>query len=682
MQAQRQTSREPQERVPLVFRWARAVLRLGKRVLFGDDIFISYARRDCATYAAELAAELVKCGFACRLDQWGAHPGKSTPPDLLGAVRRSGMLVVVGSAASLESQPMEDEIRAFPSTKRFIIPIDLCGCIRSAHWWPLLEGLHPEPEHGPAPSRSVLDRIIATASFWRRSRRLLALTIIALVVFLGLSIAASIARRAERAAARNAETARLSEVTAKSGAARAQLAEQQALTRQSQAESAHNHELAQYLYLRSLEPNAPSVALLTASVAAEASDLNTSELARQVPRQREVLATIAGGGVFSPDGKSFLMTENFEARVTDVSSARIRFRLPHKFTIDSTAFSPDSKHFFTLATDRTARVWNSTSGRLSFSAQCSDYIQDHSWAAEASWSPDSAYLLLSCENSVELLTTILVLDSSSGKSHNSFPNLTDSHVTFSPDGNLLLMRGTERRLELTDRDGSHKTSVPGDEFVDFSADSRLILTLSRDKQTALVANTGTGAAVATLPHPATIFSAQFSPDGKLAVTTSFDDTFRVWEVSSSKLTTSRRVQLPLSNSEASHYSATFSPDGAAILVGGTPPVLWASPSFSQAEALTAEVTEPAWRFSQPVVPAFTRDGRFVLAQFTRNAVGIWSAATRRLVALLVHPGEVRAAKFSTDGNLVFTLDDSGEKGTARVWDLHPRGARHGRSIQP
>ena len=44
------------------------------RFLFGDDIFISYLRKDGANYAAALANELSKPGrdFSCFLDQWGA----------------------------------------------------------------------------------------------------------------------------------------------------------------------------------------------------------------------------------------------------------------------------------------------------------------------------------------------------------------------------------------------------------------------------------------------------------------------------------------------------------------------------------------------------------------------------------------------------------------------------------
>src|SRR5688572_30107214 len=111
------------------------------RILFGHDVFISYSRGDSAIYAAKLAAELTVREFFCRLDQWGSRPGREVPPELLAALHRSSMLVVVGSASAASSSAMETEIREFLPTGRFIVPIDLSGTIRSARWWPLLEGL-------------------------------------------------------------------------------------------------------------------------------------------------------------------------------------------------------------------------------------------------------------------------------------------------------------------------------------------------------------------------------------------------------------------------------------------------------------------------------------------------------------------------------------------------------------
>src|SRR5258708_25505251 len=117
------------------------MLKFLSKFLFGDDIFISYSRADGAPYAAALANQLASRRLSCRFDQWGTVPGKDVPDDIRRALRRSGMLVVVATPKACESRAVEREIREFLPTKRLIVPVDLCGDISSARWWPLLEGL-------------------------------------------------------------------------------------------------------------------------------------------------------------------------------------------------------------------------------------------------------------------------------------------------------------------------------------------------------------------------------------------------------------------------------------------------------------------------------------------------------------------------------------------------------------
>lgn len=182
------------------------------RLLFGYDVFISYSRADSATYAARLASELTARGFFCRLDQWGSKPGKEVPQELLKDVRRSSMLVVVGSAAAAASSAVETEIREFLPTKRFIVPVNTDGAIRSARWWPLLEGLAvvEEPFSGSdptsAPARDTVERIDSTATFTRRTVRLRRFAVSALAIFGVLAGSAAVAGWRAGAAARLAAT--------------------------------------------------------------------------------------------------------------------------------------------------------------------------------------------------------------------------------------------------------------------------------------------------------------------------------------------------------------------------------------------------------------------------------------------------------------------------------------------
>ena len=70
------------------------------RFIPGDDIFVSYSRADAVRYAEGLASELADRGFSCRLDQWDSEPGADMQATLVRGLRRSAMLVILGTPAA------------------------------------------------------------------------------------------------------------------------------------------------------------------------------------------------------------------------------------------------------------------------------------------------------------------------------------------------------------------------------------------------------------------------------------------------------------------------------------------------------------------------------------------------------------------------------------------------------
>lgn len=184
------------------------------RQWFGVDVFISYGRVDAFNYAAALASALAEKGLWCHFDQWQAHPGvagdqtedlsseeldkragepvaddRNAPPQLPRhlhlALKRSSLLVVIGTRRSGQSAFVKREILDFLPTKRFIVPIDVDSTIEQATWWPLLRGLalspdHPELiiEHGStdepprSPSDEVVERILNSVNFTTRTQKI------------------------------------------------------------------------------------------------------------------------------------------------------------------------------------------------------------------------------------------------------------------------------------------------------------------------------------------------------------------------------------------------------------------------------------------------------------------------------------------------------------------------------
>jgi WD40 repeat protein len=96
-------------------------------LLFGYDIFISYARRDASAYVVALRAELERLGYRCFVDTSDLPPGDQLGPALTRALRRSSVLVVVGSAGALESTYVPQEVSVFGAERPLgtIMPISI-----------------------------------------------------------------------------------------------------------------------------------------------------------------------------------------------------------------------------------------------------------------------------------------------------------------------------------------------------------------------------------------------------------------------------------------------------------------------------------------------------------------------------------------------------------------------------
>lgn len=165
----------------------------------GDDIFISYTRRDASTYAAGLASELAEKGFSCFIDKLGTDPDRDLPKSLLSKIRNCTMLVVVGTEWAGTRRTIEAEIREYLKRKPIaIVPINFDETIYQARWFPLIEGVALETETNPTalqdgnPSTSVINRIEKQFTYTRRNERLRRITIRTAII-LGLLVLGTIA---------------------------------------------------------------------------------------------------------------------------------------------------------------------------------------------------------------------------------------------------------------------------------------------------------------------------------------------------------------------------------------------------------------------------------------------------------------------------------------------------------
>ncbi|MGH4007770.1 MAG: trypsin-like peptidase domain-containing protein, partial [Pseudonocardiaceae bacterium] len=198
---------------------------------------------------------------------------------------------------------------------------------------------------------------------------------------------------------------------------------------------------------------------------------------------------VPSGGIsnvaFSPDGTVLAVPRGRSVELIDLASGdTLRVLHGHTRWVTGVAFSPDGAQLATTSGDRTARLWDPTTG------------QHHSTlTGHTSWVHD---------------------------------------VAFSSDGSLLATTSHDHTARLWDpTTGQHRTTLTGHTSpvrgVAFSPDGSLLATTS-DDGTARLWDPTTGQHHSTLTgHTDWVRGVAFSPDGSLLATTSGDTTARLWD---------------------------------------------------------------------------------------------------------------------------------------------------------
>ncbi len=168
-----------------------------------------------------------------------------------------------------------------------------------------------------------------------------------------------------------------------------------------------------------------------------------------------------------------------------------------------------------------------------------------------------------------------------------------------------------------------------------------------------------GHSVLLLGHEDDVRTGAFSPDGRLVVTTSDDDTVRVWDATTGQQRT--QLNLPGPSSPPTDYttSAEFSPDGKSLAITRSDGLI-AIADTDSFKVVPLDKGPFAWR------ARFSRDSKKLAAVLDNGSVWIWDIVGRIKLPLPKQFQPVVDASFSPDGRLLVTASADS---SARLWDL-------------
>ena len=365
---------------------------------------------------------------------------------------------------------------------------------------------------------------------------------------------------------------------------------------------------------------------------------------------------------FSPDGKEIVTaSEDKTARIWNATTG-----LPivgplngHEGWVRSAAFSPDGKRIVTASEDRTARIWDAATGQ-----QVGEPLRGHeNLVLSAAFSPDGKRIVTGSED-----RTARIWDAATGQQVGEPLRGHENWVmsaAFSPDGKRIVTASSDQTARIWDAATGQPIGEPlrGHEnwvrSAAFSPDGKRIVTASLDK-TARLWDAATGQQIGSplRGHEAELMSAAFSPDGKSIVTASWDKTARLWDATNGEL-----IGEPLGGHDAFVISAAFSPDGKRIVTASLDKTarIW--------DVKTDQPISDPFRGHLACVnsAAFSPDGKRIVSASRDKTARIWDTVTGLQVGepLTGHDGAVSSAAFSPDGRRIVTAS---EDNTARQWD--------------
>lgn len=165
-------------------------------------------------------------------------------------------------------------------------------------------------------------------------------------------------------------------------------------------------------------------------------------------------------------------------------------------------------------------------------------------------------------------------------------------------------------------------------------------------------------------HTDLICSVKYSPDARLLVSTSNDNTARVWDVS-----TGEEIGTLPKTEELGVMRTAFSPCGK--LIGGLfgELRLWCADTLTTLHAIPHPETQKPYALAFSPCSRYLASGTWWQKGMEKMAISLWDVASGEdIVTLCGHPTDIQSLAFSPDSTL---LASGGFDRTILLWDLKP-----------
>jgi WD40 repeat protein len=368
---------------------------------------------------------------------------------------------------------------------------------------------------------------------------------------------------------------------------------------------------------------------------------------------------------FSPDGRILLTSVENEILVWDVARGQVAKRLnAHTDRVTALAISPDGTQALSSAADKRTILWDIASGEI-----VREYDEVLEAAQALAFMPDGIRFLTG--KGLMASASVVLRDLANGRTVKRYPVKNGvSGLAVSPDGSSFVYgnfffqaRVTQVNLRTGEEMRVFEGHAGAATSAKFSPDGRLLLTSSLD-QTARLWSVETGEVVEDYPIPDnTINSAVFTPDGGAIVLGLNKGSTQVWSARQTPGALLRQFTFTDVNArDGLVFDAILMPDEKHI---------FASAGFN-VMLLDVETGEVARRFQKPDQGIatgldLTPDGKMGFTA-TGDSVGVWNMETGQLLYSLFVQGEFPdAVRVTADGRQVLTAEQ--ERDSLMLWNL-------------